>query len=818
MIRNEMGRLEMSPLPPVKKAKIVIIGEFPNATEIREGQYFISDGADVLRKTLSQCGILIEDCYFTVACPYLMSKKNKVIPPERYQRERNRLLQEIKDSGATLVMPLGAFTTCVLLNKKALPITRVLGNQLDIAELPGVSIIPQYHPAVLMHNPGQYKVFQNVINTVAQAYLGQTLDAGITQWSYCESREELKQLIEDVQKRPWVSADIETTPIGHTPVLIWNLGIQIAKNVSKVVTREAMVFHPDLIRQLFSLPTLWVWHHGKYDTTVWHNAGFTEARLDHDTMYQHYCLNETNGTHSLGKCSTVYLGADEYKSEMNSQFKFITTEEEYYKHKDALCARVAIDADYTGQLFEVFKPMIENEPDFVKLYNKILMPAANFLRKVEMRGMKIDREYLLSRVPYYESEIEEMTTAIQDAASTFWNQEAYREQTGAKTASDVFKPTSVKQLAWLIYDRLKLKPKLRGAPKRGTGEEVLESIENPPEFILRILDLRKIKKEFATYVMSYLKCADTDDIVHPTFNLHITATGRLSCVEPNVQNVPSGKAEVRDSFVPRGPGRVLMEVDYSGAELRVLAYLSNDKKLTEALVNGDLHSEVAVSIFGDAYTNGTSQEMKNLRGKAKTVNFGIAYGRGAGDLSNTFDVTKEEAQRWIDTWALMYTDAWAYLQSCEDAVRRGETLTTLFGRHRRFGLIHQGNIKSLSNEAKNFRVQSISSDNTLLAAMEADSTLEYTYDAYIINLIHDSVLIDCPADPATVKAIASYMMKVMVETPIKEYNCTVPFHSDVDIGARWGSLASYDVDTETVNYKKEEFSYSDWIQSKGVSF
>lgn len=813
MIKNELGRLEMHPLPPVKKAKLVIIGEYPNITELRAGQYFISRGADALERTLTKFGISDDDCYYTVAVPYLMSKKNKVIPVSRYQQERERLIREIKESGAKVVMPLGTMATSLLSGVKSMTITKVLGNVIDIPELPDVKIIPNYHPALLLHSPGNYKVFQNVIDTVAQYYNGRVRDPGVTNWTWVDTPEALIELTEKINKLDYIGADIETSSLNTKQATIWNLGICVSKNECYVVTHELFVSDRELIKKLFQTKCTWVWHGGKYDTSVLYWNNFREARLDEDTMLLHYCMNETSGTHGLGICATVYLGADEYKSKMNSEFSAITDMEAYLRMKTDLAERVAVDADYTYQLYENFKPQVANHPDWSKLYNKILMPGANFLREVEMRGLKVDVPYLESRVPHYEKQIADVLAMIEEAAAPYWDKEMYKAQTGAKTAGDVFKPTSVKQLAWMVYDRLKLKPTDRGARKRGTGADVLESIPNPPEFILKILELRKVKKEYSTYVTSYLKCRDEQHIVHPTFNLHVTATGRLSCTDPNVQNVPSSKPDVRDAFIPRGKNRILMEVDYSGAELRVLAYMSGDEALRKALVEGDLHSEVAEGIFGPDFT-------KLQRGIAKTINFGIAYGRGAGDLSATFEVSKEEAQSWIDGWAAKYPKAWAYLQSCETAVRNGETLVTLYGRHRRLGLIHQGNFNDLSNEAKNFRIQSVSSDNTLLAAMKANKELEEKYDALIINLIHDSVLIDLPADPATVQAVATLMAETMINLPIEEYNCDVPFSSDVDIGVRWGSFVPYDREQGTVECELQgetvHEEYGTWIGAQVV--
>lgn len=816
MIKNELGRLEMYPLPPVTKSKLVLIGEYPNVTELKEGKYFISTGADSLKTTLGRVHIDLDECYFTVAVPYLMNKKNKVIPVSRHDQERQRLIREIKESGASLVMPLGTLATSLLMNVKGMTITKVLGNVLDIPELPGVKIIPNYHPALLLHSPGNYKVFSNVIEVVGKFYHGQDVSAGTTVWKWVETEKDLKQLIQIVNGLEVVAADIETSSLVRHEAQIWTFGICTAKNQVSVVSAEAIEDYPELIKELLSTGAIWVWHGGKYDTSVWYWRGFLEARLDADTMLQHYCLNETNGSHGLGILATIYLGADEYKSKMNSEFAAIIDYPTYEKKKQDLGERVAVDADYTYQLYHIFRDKVASDEDLQKLYDKILIPAAAFLVRTERNGMKVDVKYLKDRIPVYDTLIEQALEEIQEAAAPYWSLEDYKEDTGAKSGSNLFKPTSVKQLAWLIYDKLKLKPAHKDAKKRGTGEEVLESINNPPEFIQRILDLRKIKKEYTTYVLNYIAMRDENDLVHTNFNLHITTTGRLSSTEPNVQNVPSSKPDVRRAFIARKKNRILMEVDYSGAELRVLAYISGDKNLARALTEGDPHGELAEKIFGDGYTLAPAGDRKNMRNNAKTVNFGIAYGRQAPNLSRTFNISLAEAQSYIDAWAELYPQAWEYLQGCEADVRSGKTLRTLYGRCRRFGLIHQANIQDLINEGKNFRIQSISSDNTLLAAMEMEPVLRDQYDTLIINLIHDSILLDVPADPAIVKAVAKFATTTMIELPVKMYGCLVPFKSDVDLGPTWGDYAAYDIDTETVNYKDTVYPYTEWITKYGI--
>lgn len=806
----------MYPLPPVKKAKMVVIGEFPNIDELKAGKYFISKGADVLHHALESVQINQEDVYETVAVPYMINTKTKNVPDTGAQRIR--LLQEIKESEATLVVPLGAMASSLVLGTNV-TMKKVLGNLLSIPELPGVTIIPIYHPAMLLHNPGVYKEFTSVMQTIGQHYKGNVVNPGVTKWKWAEEDKIKSGYYCDWFKTyPALGVDIETSSLCTKEAQLWVMGVAVQKNNVVVFNREHFKKYPKQMCDIFDTQTEFVWHHGKYDTEVLHWRGFDTARLDQDTIYLHYCTNETSGTHGLGTLATVFLGADEYKSKMNSEFAHIDNEAAYETFKQDLGERVATDADYTLQLYNIFKPVVEANPDWKRVYHQLLIPGSNFLRKVQMRGAKVDVDYLHELEAQFSQELDTILESIVSAADKYWDPEVYKAQTGAKSASEHFKPSSVKQLAWLVYDRLGIRPtkKVKGKP-RGTGEEILESIVNPPEFILKILELRKVKKKLSTYVTSYLNCKDENDIVHACFNLHITTSGRLSCVEPNLQNVPSKTPVLRRSIIPRGKNRILMEVDYSGAELKVLAWISQDEAFIKAVIEGDLHSEVAEDIFGPDFT-------KVQRGIAKTVNFGIAYGRGADDLSKTFGVTKAEAQSWIDGWARKYPKAWAYLESCAADVRAGRELKTIYGRYRRMGLIHQAKINDLINEAKNFRIQSISSDNCFLSAIEADDKLVNEYDAYIINLIHDSILIDCPADSATVKAVSQYMTQVMVNQPIKQYNCNVPFVCDTDLGPNWGDVTAYNNQTNEVTIKvavdghkvEQQVPYPEWISQFGI--
>jgi DNA polymerase-1 len=249
-------------------------------------------------------------------------------------------------------------------------------------------------------------------------------------------------------------------------------------------------------------------------------------------------------------------------------------------------------------------------------------------------------------------------------------------------------------MAWMIFDKLKLKPRIRQG--RSTGAKILASIEADIPLINKVLEYRSVSKEKSTYVVGTLKLRDIDGRVRSNFSLHITATGRLSSKEPNVQNLPSanGVGNVRRAYVPP-KGKILMEVDYSGAELRWLALLSNDRVLREIFIQGrNLHKETATRMFGPDFT--PQQKMR-----AKAVNFGIPYGREAGSFKDEFNISEQEAQGLIDSWLDAYPEAKEYLQWCGDQVLAGKYLETPWGNRRRAGLVTKESLHALQNEFKN---------------------------------------------------------------------------------------------------------------------
>ena len=643
------------------------------------------------------------------------------------------------------------------------------------------------NPGVLVHKPGDYKPFLSYLQLAATIFNGgKEVDTGVTEWEVLDTPDKVKALWQKMMKLhregklDVASYDIETTGLDYRVVEFLVLGICFEKNHAYVIPREMRQYVHNFLE---GVPWKCIWQNGKYDKKVMWRRQLGTVSIDEDTQYMHYVLDETSA-HDLGYLTKVFLNAKPYKYKMNQNWKNVTLDT-YPQYFEALCERVSVDVDYTLQLYRVLDEKLKAEPSLNNLYHNILIPAANFLTRVEQNGMLINTRYLEELDVKYQKLLAEILDNIAILAEPFWDKEEYVRTTGAKSAPGLFNPGSPKQMSWLVFDRLKLKPRIRKG--KSTDKDVLESIENPPAIIKEVLHYRAVQKEHSTYVLGLLNLRDDDGRVRSNFTLHVTATGRLSSKEPNVQNQPSanGVGNIRKAFIaPKG--KILAEIDYYGAELRWLAFLSKDETLLKIFQEGrNLHKETATAMFGPHFT-------KQEKMIAKALNFGIAYGREAKSIADTFNISTEEAQQHIDNWFKAYPGAHQYLESCAKQAEQGYYLETPWGRRRRFGIVTPATLHSVQNEAKNFRIQSASSDTLLVCCIEHEKEIE-EMGCKIIDLIHDSALVELPADPVVIKEFGSKMNYWMIHM-LDRFNCPVPLKTDFEIGVNWGDLGGTEFD------------------------
>ena len=601
----------------VSPRDIMVIGEAITAGEARKGMVMTGPGADILKQTMAKVGLPTDDdiVHYTTAVACAVPRiKGKQFPKEPMMHCRNRLLTEIGIVKPKFVITLGKVAFQTLVGNYNVKITEEYARPRQFAYgCVSTTVIPVMHPALIIRAPGDYKPFLASMFLIASLYSGGSVrDTGETRWQVLNTEAKIDQALKFLPQFKRVSADIETTGLDYRTAEFLVLGIGFAKNKVLIVPREFR----HRVRDFLELPNIrWTWHHGKYDTKVIWRRNLGTVRIGGDTIYLHCVLDETS-PHDLGSLTKNYLQAAPYKYKMNQNWKAVTLET-YTQFFDALCERVAVDCDYTYQLEDVLTEEV-NKPGngcLKKLYHEFIIPAAGFLSRVEQNGMLVDKDYLDEMNVQYDILIAQIKDEVQAAAAPYWNKELYLQETGAKSAPVKFNPGSPKQMSWMVYERLKLRPRRKKG--KSTDKDVLKSIETDLPLIKKVLEYRSVQKEQSTYVEGTLKARDVDGRVRSTFSLHIAATGRLTSKEPNVQNITSanGVGNVRRAHIPK-KGYILGEIDYSGAELRWLAFLSRCPVMMDVFhTNRNLHVETATALYGPHFN-------KQQKLRAKATNFG----------------------------------------------------------------------------------------------------------------------------------------------------------------------------------------------------
>lgn len=793
-------------LSQITPKEILVIGECSTLTEIKKNVIMTGPGADVLKNTMLKVGlpISLDKVFYTTALNCAYPKiKGKSIPKEAILSCRSRLLQEIKVVQPKIILVCGSTALQTLTGATNIKITTEYGKGRQYSYCGDATVIPIINPGLILRSPNDYKPFLSQLMFAASVYQGKE----------AKSPDEVQYEIllnEDICRRAWqdlktlnpsyIAIDIETTSLDYREAEFLVAGICYAKDKVYVIPRQMKHILHNFID---GVPWKCLWHHGKYDKRILWKRNLANASIDGDTIYLHYTLDETSA-HDLGYLSKIFLQAEEYKYKMNQNWKAVKLET-YDQFFLALCERVAVDANYTYQLGLVLENEVSKDPRLKALYERLLIPAANFLSRVEQNGILIDGPFLEDLNVKYDAELSSIFNNITHMADPIWDADQYVKDTGAKSCPTHFNPGSPAQMAWMVFDRMKLKPRIKKG--RSTDKDILKSIEPRPILIAEVLKYRTVQKEKSTYVEGLLDARDDDGRVRTTFNLHVTATGRLSSKQPNVQNQPSanGIGNIRKAFIAK-PGYVLAEIDYSGAELRWLAFLSKCPVLTDVFISGrNLHDETAKALYGENYT-----KAEKLR--AKAVNFGIPYGREAQSFVDEFQISKQEAQNMINGWLDKYYGAKEYLTWCAKQVVLGNYLETPFGRRRRFGLVTPESLHALQNEAKNFPIQSSSSDLLLVSAMEMEKYLLEELDTRILNLVHDSVLLEIPAKVDFIAEVGKYCNNIMVRKPIELFNCPVPFKTDFEIGINWGELVEFNYNLRIIQDHEHTVSFKSWYE------
>ena len=413
------------------------------------------------------------------------------------------------------------------------------------------------------------------------------------------------------------------------------------------------------------------------------------------------------------------------------------------------------------------QPVLHEKMDaqaMLPLYTDVELPLCPVLARMEQAGFLVDRKALYD---FGES----LTSSIEQLQQSIW-----------ALAGEPFNIQSPKQLGNVLFERLMLPAGKKTKTGWSTNAAVLDKLRGKHPIVEQILDYRTLTKLKSTYADGLLKEISADGRIHTNFQMTVTATGRLSSTEPNLQNIPVRRelgAQIRKMFVA-SPGKVLVDADYSQIELRLLAHIANDETMIAAFRSGeDIHAVTASQVFGVPLAEVTPLQ----RSHAKAVNFGIVYGISAFSLAQDIGVFQNEAKAYMDSYFAKYHGVREYMTRVVEQAKADGYVTTLFGRRRDLPELKSSNFNLRSfgeRVALNMPIQGTAADIIKAAMVRVDARMRAEkLQARLLLQVHDELIAECPAEEAeTVKAILVDEMEHVVDY-------RVPLLVDAKIGASW---------------------------------
>jgi DNA polymerase I len=600
---------------------------------------------------------------------------------------------------------------------------------------------------------------QGTIETVAHTY------------HLVQSDQEIDKLVALLKASPSYAFDTETT--GIDPLLADLVGMSFAvkpheawyvpvpkdrAGACAIVDRFRVILE-DASKEVVA-------QNMKFDYKVLYQYNVTIGNKVFDTMLAHYLMNP-DMKHGMDVLSEAYLNYTPVSIEQLIGKKGKDQKSMGDLEPSEISDYAAEDADITLQLKKHFEP--EMEKDHLKrLFEDIEVPLISVLAHMEMEGVNLDKQALYD----YSAELEKELIVLHSGI--------------IEDAGKEFNVDSPKQLGEVLFDDLKISAKAKKT-KTGqyqTNEDVLSRHVSDHVIIQKILDYRQLRKLKSTYIDPLPELVNPKTgRVHTNYMQTIAATGRLSSNNPNLQNIPirsSKGREIRKAFIPRNADCIMLAADYSQVELRIIAALSQDEVMIEAFRQGmDIHAATASKVFGVALES-VDREM---RSKAKAVNFGISYGQGAFGLAQNLNISRGEAKEIIDNYFEQFPRLQAYQSESVNFAREHGYVETIMGRRRYLSDIHSANavVRGFAERnAINTPIQGSAADVIKIAMINIHRRFEKEqFRSKMIMQVHDELVFDAYRDEIDmIKPIIIDEMQNAVKLP-------VPLQVDIDQGENW---------------------------------
>jgi len=582
----------------------------------------------------------------------------------------------------------------------------------------------------------------------------------------------IKKLVQELLEQKEICIDTETTGINANDVELVGLSFSYAEHEGYYIPIENEAEAKNILKHfdpLFkSKDVLWIGQNLKYDFLVLKWYGVELLGNTFDTMLAHYVI-EPEGRRSMDLLSAQFLGYEPISITTLIGKKGKNQGTMRDAPLDQVTEYAAEDADITLQLKNCFVPLIKKR-GVEKVFEQVENPLVRVLVDMEYEGVKVDIDFLNEY-----SKVLELDAKV--------SEERVYEQAGVR-----FNLASPKQLGEVLFDILKLdaKAKKTKTGQYATGEDVLQKMAAKHKIVDDILNFRELTKLKSTYVDSFPALINPKTgRVHTSYAQAVAVTGRLSSTNPNLQNIPirtERGREIRKAFIPREAGRVLVSADYSQIELRIVAAISGDPNMCEAFKLGkDIHTATAAKV----YSINEADVTKEMRYKAKSVNFGIIYGQGAFGLAENLGISRTEAKEIIDNYKKEFPNIQLYMDQQINNAKELGFVETLMGRRRWLRDINSSNFTVrgfAERNAINSPIQGSAADMIKLAMIKIHGEMKKTnWESKMILQVHDELVFD--AVEKELPALKALILKCMKEALVLPSG--VPVEAEVGVGKNW---------------------------------
>jgi DNA polymerase-1 len=592
------------------------------------------------------------------------------------------------------------------------------------------------------------------------------------QYHLIQGEAAIKSLIGFLARQSSFCFDTETTSLSVVEAELVGMSFAYRKAEAFYVpfpeNKEECQKQVDLFKEIFANETIQkIAQNIKYDMSVLANYGLEIKGDIYDTMLAHYLI-EPEKRHNMDAMAMSYLNYEPMSIESLIGKKGI--KQGNMRDADVMAVKeyAAEDADITLQLKPILDQKLTSNPKAITLLQEVEMPLSRVLSSIEREGVNLD-------IPF----LKEMSKVL-EVDSKAVQQKIY------EAAGQEFNIASPKQLGEILFEKLKLDPKAKKT-KTGqymTGEEILSKMESEHAIASLILDFRELQKLKSTYVdaLPELISSKTGRI-HTSFMQAVTATGRLSSKDPNLQNIPIRTVrgrEIRKAFIPRNEEYQILSADYSQIELRIMAAFSQDDSMLEAFNNGlDVHKATAAKVFHVPLDEVNS----DMRRKAKTVNFGIIYGVSAFGLAGQLAISRTEAKEIIDQYFVEFPKVKTYMDTCVHTAQELGYVETVLGRRRYLRDIMSANMNErgfAERNAINAPIQGSAADMIKVAMIQIQNFLEKEkLKSKMILTVHDELVFD-----AHISEI-NYLRDKINDIMCHALDLGVVMETGIGVGANW---------------------------------